>query len=112
MKSLVGKHSVVIKKRKTSISLEDDVWKSLKKIAESGQQGLYHLTEKMNERRKFANANLSSAIRLFVLKFYKDQFERRARISKKSKVAAQKAVFYQIRRRKPLPPLAPGDLAG
>ena len=34
MKSSIGKHTVVVKKRKTSITLEDDFWKALREIAE------------------------------------------------------------------------------
>ena len=87
MKSLVIKRSVIVKNRKTSVSVEDDFWKSLKKIAQSHQQSLQHLIEEIDRDQEFANANLSSAIRLFVLQFYKDEFDRR--ISEESKIAAQ-----------------------
>jgi len=73
MKSLIVKRPVIVKTRKTSITLEDDFWKCLKEIAESRKQTRYHLIEEIDRKRKFAN--LSSAIRLFVLQFYKDQFD-------------------------------------
>ena len=75
MKSLVIKRSVIVKNRKTSVSVEDDFWKSLKKIAQSHQQSLQHLIEEIDRDRTFAN--LSSAIRLFVLGFYKGQFDQK-----------------------------------
>ena len=75
MKSLVVKRSVVVKKRKTSVSLEDDFWKSLKVIAKSHQQNLSHLIQEIDQNRQFAN--LSSAIRLFVLGFFKERQSRR-----------------------------------
>jgi predicted DNA-binding ribbon-helix-helix protein len=87
MKSLIVKRSIVIRKRKTSVSLEDFFWKSLKEIAESRNQNLYQLIGEIDGKRKFAN--LSSGIRLFVLQFYKDQFDRQSRISEESKIAAQ-----------------------
>jgi predicted DNA-binding ribbon-helix-helix protein len=87
MKSLVVKRSVVVKKRKTSVSLEDDFWKSLKKIAESRQQNVSHLINEIDRKRKFGN--LSSALRLFVLQSYKAQIGRRGRLSARSRIAAQ-----------------------
>jgi predicted DNA-binding ribbon-helix-helix protein len=80
MKSLLIKHTVVIKKRKTSISLEDDFWKSLKEIAESRKQTTYRLIEEIDRKRK--SANRSSAIRLFVLQSYKDKIGHRGRRAK------------------------------
>ena len=65
MKSLVSKRSIVIAGHKTSVSLEDEFWNSLKQIA--GERGMT-LMELVA-----ANANLSSAIRLFVLGVYRDQ---------------------------------------
>ena len=86
MKSLVSKHSIIVNKRKTSISLEDDFWQSLKQIAESRKQSRYHLIEEIDRDRTFAN--LSSAIRLFVLGFYKGQFEQQDQISEQSAIRA------------------------
>ena len=63
MKSLVFKRSLKIAGRNTSISVEDDFWSSLQEIAKARHQTYA-------ERR---NSNLSSAIRLFVLGFYRDQ---------------------------------------
>ena len=87
MKSAVIKHSVVIAGRKTSISLEDAFWKSLGEIAESRDETLYQLITSIDAKRQFAN--LSSAIRLFVLEFYRDQLQRQQRVSEQSKTAVQ-----------------------
>ena len=77
--------SIKIRHRRTSVSVEDVFWKCLKEIAESRKQSLHHLIEEIDRDRQFGN--LSSAIRLFVLQFYKDQFDRQR--SEESKVAAQ-----------------------
>ena len=86
MKSLVIKRSVIIDGRKTSISLEDEFWMSLRKIADERGETLTQLMTGIDARRKAAN--LSSCLRIFVLEFYKDQFDRQARISEQSRIAA------------------------
>jgi predicted DNA-binding ribbon-helix-helix protein len=52
--------------------VEDAFWQSLRKIAEGRNESLPHLISSINKDRQFAN--LSSAIRLFVLHHYRDQF--------------------------------------
>jgi predicted DNA-binding ribbon-helix-helix protein len=71
MKSSVAKRSVVITGHKTSISLEDAFWKSLREIAHTRRESLTQLINAIDADRQ--NANLSSAVRLFVLGFYRDQ---------------------------------------
>jgi len=65
MKSPVVKRSIVIAGHKTSVSLEDAFWKSLKDIAISRQVTLSDLVALIDTERR--HGNLSSAIRLFVL---------------------------------------------
>jgi predicted DNA-binding ribbon-helix-helix protein len=72
MKSLIVKRSVVIAGHKTSVSLEDAFWKSLKEIARSTSMNLSDLIAAIDSERN--HTNLSSAIRLFVLNFYRGQF--------------------------------------
>jgi predicted DNA-binding ribbon-helix-helix protein len=67
--SLVWKRSIVIAGRKTSVSLEDEFWKSLKEIAKERGMTLEELVSAIDADRN--HANLSSAIRLFVLGFYR-----------------------------------------
>ena len=71
MKSLVMKRSVVLAGHKTSVSLEDAFWNSLKEIAGSGNMSLSDLLIAIDSGRR--HGNLSSAIRLFVLNFYRGQ---------------------------------------
>jgi predicted DNA-binding ribbon-helix-helix protein len=71
MKSSVVKHSALIAGRRTSISLEDAFWESLKEIARARRETLTQLITAIDADRK--HANLSSAIRLFVLGFYRDR---------------------------------------
>jgi len=71
MKSLVIKRSVVVAGHKTSVSLEDAFWKGLKDIARGRQVTLSELVGTIDSEREYGN--LSSAIRLFVLDFYRTQ---------------------------------------
>jgi len=71
VKSPVVKRSIVIAGHKTSVSLEDAFWKGLKEIAGGRDMTLSDLVAAINSERQLSN--LSSAIRLFVLSFYRDQ---------------------------------------
>jgi predicted DNA-binding ribbon-helix-helix protein len=69
MKSLVIKRSVIIAGHKTSVSLEDAFWNGLKEIANTRRRTLSELIEAIDTGRE--HTNLSSAIRLFILEFYR-----------------------------------------
>jgi predicted DNA-binding ribbon-helix-helix protein len=71
VKSLVSKRSIVIAGHKTSVSLEDKFWDSLKDIARERGTTLGALVAAIDADRQ--HGNLSSAIRLFVLGVYRDQ---------------------------------------
>ena len=71
MESAVVKHSIVIAGHRTSISLEKEFWNALKEIAHAKHMTLSDLVAFIDSDRQ--HANLSSAIRLFVLGFYRDQ---------------------------------------
>jgi predicted DNA-binding ribbon-helix-helix protein len=71
VKSSVLKRSIVIAGHKTSVSLEDAFWKSLKEIAGQRDMTLAELVATIDGNRN--HSNLSSAIRLFVLGVYRDQ---------------------------------------
>ena len=71
MKSSVTKRSIVIAGHRTSVSPEDQFWDSLKEIARERGTSLGALVAAIDGNRQ--HANLSSAIRLFVLGFYRDQ---------------------------------------
>jgi predicted DNA-binding ribbon-helix-helix protein len=67
-KSRVTKRSIIIAGHKTSVSLEDAFWDSLKEIASERSMTPGELVAAIDGNRQ--SANLSSAIRLFVLGFY------------------------------------------
>ena len=71
MKSPVVKRSIRIAGRKTSVSIEDRFWKSLKEIAGERSISLSDLVAAIERDRQ--HSNLSSAIRLFVLEFYRSR---------------------------------------
>ena len=71
MNSTVVKRSVVVAGHKTSVSLEDEFWKGLREIADGRDTTLTELVSTIDTDRR--QGNLSSAIRLFVLGFYRDQ---------------------------------------
>jgi predicted DNA-binding ribbon-helix-helix protein len=71
MKSPVVKRSIVIAGHKTSVSLEDAFWRSLKEIATRRDMTLSDLVASIDSERR--HGNLSSAIRLFVLDHYRAQ---------------------------------------
>jgi predicted DNA-binding ribbon-helix-helix protein len=70
MRSSPVKRSILINGQKTSISLEDAFWSTLKDIAHERRVSLSHLIASIDANRQ---SNLSSSIRLFVLEFYKDR---------------------------------------
>jgi predicted DNA-binding ribbon-helix-helix protein len=71
MKSPVVKRSIVVAGHKTSVSLEDAFWRGLKEIAGGRHVTLSDLVATIDSERR--HGNLSSAIRLFVLDFYRNQ---------------------------------------
>ena len=71
MKSAITKRSIAIGGRKTSVSLEDAFWTSLKEIAGHRDITLSDMVALIDTGRHAGN--LSSAIRLFVLDHYRAQ---------------------------------------
>jgi predicted DNA-binding ribbon-helix-helix protein len=71
MKSPVLKRSIVVAGHKTSVSLEDAFWEGLKEIGRQRHIALSDLVAAIDSQRQ--HGNLSSAIRLFVLDFYRAQ---------------------------------------
>jgi predicted DNA-binding ribbon-helix-helix protein len=73
MKSTVVKRSIILAGHKTSVSLEDAFWEGLKDIAKTKRKTLSDLVGGIDTDRQ--QANLSSAIRLFVLNHYQARRE-------------------------------------
>ena len=67
--SPVVKRSIVIAGHKTSVSLEDAFWQGLKEIAAVRDMTLSEMVASIDGGRN--GGNLSSAIRLFVLEYYR-----------------------------------------
>jgi len=65
MKSAIIKRSVVIDGHKTSVSLEEPFWTAVREMAEAEQLGVSGLLRQIDLQRR--HANLSSAIRVYVL---------------------------------------------
>ena len=62
--SALKKHSITVAGHRTSVTLEDVFWKTLKEIAAIRGISLAALIEDIDEAR---GGNLSSALRVFVL---------------------------------------------
>jgi predicted DNA-binding ribbon-helix-helix protein len=71
---------VVIAGRKKRITLEEEFWTSLSEIARHQNMTLATLLAEIDSERY--RGSLSSAVRLFVTDFYREQFE----IQEKSKI--------------------------
>lgn len=69
VKSPVVKRSIVLDGHKTSVSLEDALWKGLKSIAAKRVMTLSDFVGSIDDQRQ--QDNLSSALRLFVLDYYR-----------------------------------------
>ena len=72
LKSAVAKRSILFNGKKTSVSLENEYWNALKEIAAERHVKLPDLVTAIDGRRE--HANLSSAIRLFVLDYYRNKW--------------------------------------
>ena len=68
------KHSIVIAGHKTSVSLEEPFWSTLKEIARTRRATLSELVHFIDDTYNGGGAsNLSSAIRPFVLDYYREK---------------------------------------
>ena len=71
MKSPVVKRSIVVAGHKTSVSLEEAFWNGMKEIASARTLTLSELVGEIDGGRQ--QGNLSSAIRLFVLDYFRSR---------------------------------------
>ena len=67
---LVRKRSMTIAGHRTSLSLEEPFWQDLRMIAKERNKSLGSLVKEIDEVR---TNNLSSALRLFVLDYFKQK---------------------------------------
>lgn len=73
--SRILKRSIEIAGHRTSVTLEDDFWRALNEIADARGIALRVLVAEIDAAR--GEANLSSAIRLFVLAYFRDAAQRK-----------------------------------
>ena len=71
MKSPVVKRSIVVASHKTSVSLEEAFWNGMKEISSARNMTLSELVGEIDGNRQ--QGNLSSAIRLFVLDYFRSR---------------------------------------
>ena len=71
MKSPVVKRSIVVAGHKTSVSLEEEFWNSMKEISSARDITLSDLVSEIDKARR--QGNLSSAIRLYVLDHFRNK---------------------------------------
>jgi predicted DNA-binding ribbon-helix-helix protein len=69
--SLVSRNLVVCGRR-TTVRLEDEMWASFKNIAESEECSVNDLAGRIDSRKK-AGQSFTSAIRLFLMLYYRDE---------------------------------------
>ncbi len=75
MKSPVERRSVVLGDHKTSVSLEQVFWNCMKEISRKRGKTLSELVSEIDDNRQ--QGNLSSAIRLFVLDYFRAAADQR-----------------------------------
>lgn len=102
MKSSIIKRSIELNGHKTSVSLEDEFWSGLRAIAETGRIPLPELLQTIDAKR--GQANLSSAIRVYVLVHYRELATAQAIAQAALQAAAQAP-------EQPTVPAAPGSSA-
>jgi predicted DNA-binding ribbon-helix-helix protein len=73
MTSTIAKRSVVIDGHKTSVSLEEPFWQAVRAITDKRKITISELLREIDQNRD--NANLSSAVRTFVLDQFRQQAE-------------------------------------
>jgi predicted DNA-binding ribbon-helix-helix protein len=102
MKSLVVKRSINVYHHKTSVSLEDAFWDALREIAQGRGETFAQLVGSIDANRQ--TANLSSAIRMYVLWYYMDKSARQEAMFERCEEADDQA---SERERKASLPQAP-----
>jgi predicted DNA-binding ribbon-helix-helix protein len=87
--SSVGKRSIILHGRKTSISLEEPFWRAFQMIAAQRDETVGEVLAQIDNARE-QSCNLSSAIRMFVLAYYVSRDEGRAPTATKERSALQR----------------------
>lgn len=71
----VSKRSVKIAGHPSSVTLEDEFWSALKTIAQARSLSLNALITEIDAQRSESQENLSSALRVYILKSFQNANE-------------------------------------
>jgi predicted DNA-binding ribbon-helix-helix protein len=82
--SIIKKRSIRLGDHKTSVSLEGPFWDLLNEIAQKQGERVSEIVVKIDKDRE--RANLSSAVRLFVLGHVRDQIARNHKVAKRGRL--------------------------
>ncbi len=66
------KHSLTLGGHRTSVSLEDEFWQAFREIARAQSHGINELAAEIDAARG-VETGLATAIRLYVLEYYRSQ---------------------------------------
>ena len=66
------KRSLTLRQHRTSVSLEDEFWMAFREIAEEQGRAINELAAEIDAARD-VETGLATAIRLFVLAYYRDR---------------------------------------
>lgn len=66
------KRSLTLRGHRTSVSLEDDFWRAFQEIAAERKQAVNALAAEIDEKRG-GDMGLASALRLFILRHYRER---------------------------------------
>jgi predicted DNA-binding ribbon-helix-helix protein len=91
MKTSIVKRSIIVGGHKTSVSLEDPFWDAVKEIAGLKNLTLAELVDQIDVDRH--HGNLSSAIRLFVLDYFRSRAPIRESRTPKAEASADNAIL-------------------
>ena len=69
---MIRKHSATLHGHRTSFSLDDEFWEELTRIARESELSVAGLIASIDDERP-ADSNLSSALRLHVLRWHQQQ---------------------------------------
>ncbi|RID92248.1 aryl-sulfate sulfotransferase [Gemmobacter lutimaris] len=72
MSARPAKHSLTLRGHRTSVSLEAEFWQGFRELASVREMGLNELAAEIDAGRE-GDIGLASAIRLAVLRYYRDR---------------------------------------
>ena len=71
VRTTVRKRAIRLPRKTTSVTLEDAFWSALKEIGAAKDTSRAALVQEIDKKRQ--HGNLSSAVRLFILEYYRER---------------------------------------